>query len=345
MIASSERTAARSRKAEPKPALIRIFVCFLVTVSLLTISIVEAQQPTEIPKIGFLAIRPDAATTGFAQFRRELRHLGYVEGKNFTFEYRSANNQLERLPALVDELVRLRVDMIVTGAANETRAAKNATKTIPIVCLSIGDPVVLGLVNSLARPGGNITGFTTISGELHGKRLELLKETIPKLSRVAVLWHPQTSSGSQQWKEIQVAGRDLGLQLHSIEINNSNQFESAFKEIIKSGSTALTVSTSPLINTHQKKVVELAAKNRLPAIYARDDFVDSGGLMSYGAERSESARRVAVMANKILKGAKPADLPIEGPREFDLVINLKMAKQIGVTIPQRVLARADRVIK
>ena len=286
----------------------------------------EAQQQAKVPKIGWLGARSALQSTGLELFRRELRELGYVEGKNIAFEYRYAEDKFDRLPALADELVRLKVDVLVTPTTPAALAAKNATRTIPIVFLGVADPVAAGLVDSLARPGGNITGFTTIAAVLAGKRLELLKETIPKLSRVAVLWNPQDPGSAQQWKESQLPARELGLQLHSMEVSSADKFESAFKEAIKARSAALAVTQSPLANSNQKQIADLATKNRLPAIYPRGDFVDSGGLMSYGADRAEPYRRAAVMVDKILKGTKPADIPVEQPTKFELVINLKTAK-------------------
>ena len=303
---------------------------------------VSAQQPVKIPNIGFLGVRPDDSKTTFDLFRRQFQALGYIDSKNVIFEYRNAENKPERLPALVDELIPLKVEVLVVAAVNEVRAAKNATKTIPIVGLNLSDPVGLGLIDSFAHPGANLTGFTPISGELAGKRLEVLKETIPTLSRVAVLWDPMAPSSEKTLEEIQLPARALGLQVHSMEVSAAEKFESAFKEAIKAGSSALTVNLSPMINSNQRRVHDLAAKNHLPAIYPRAEFVQSGGLMSYGADRDESFRRAAVMVDKILKGAKPADIPIEQPTKFELVINLKTAKQIGLTIPPNVLARADR---
>jgi putative tryptophan/tyrosine transport system substrate-binding protein len=242
-------------------------------------------------------------------------------------------------------LVRLKVDVLLTSSTNEALAAKNATRTIPIVFLGGGDPVIDGLVDSLARPGTNITGVTNIAPVLVGKRLELLKEVIPKLSRVAVLWDPRGPSSVQQWKESQLPARELGLQLRSMEIGDANVFESAFKEATKAGSAALAVTSSRFINSYFKRIGDLARQNRLPAIGARGDFVDSGGLMSYGADQAELFRRAAVFVDKILKGAKAEDLPVEQPTKFEFIINLKAAKQIGLTIPPNVLVRADRVIK
>ena len=317
----------------------------LISVAVVVVAaMTQAQQHAKVPKIGWLGARP-ASTGAQVIIGQELRELGYVEGKNIAFEYRYADNKLDRLPVLADELVRLKVDVLLTPSTAEALAAKNATKTIPIVFLGGGDPVVDGLVDSLARPGGNITGVTNIAPVLVGKRLELLKDTIPKLSRVAVLWDPHGPSSVQQWKESQLPARELGLQLHSMEIRSANDFENAFKEAAKAGNAALAVTSSPFINSYQKRIADLATKNRLPAIYTRIDFVDSGGLMSYGPDQAELYRRAATYVDKILKGAKPADLPVEQPKKFELIINLKAAKQIGVTIPPNVLARADRVIK
>jgi putative ABC transport system substrate-binding protein len=323
----------------------KIFVWLLATLLLTTASFSEAQQPAKTPKIGWLLVRPIASSSALDGGRRELRALGYVEGKNIAFVYRSADNNLDRLPGLADELVRLKVDVLLAAALNEALAAKNATKTIPIVFLGNGDPVAAGLVDSLARPGGNITGFTSIASVLAGKRLELLKETVPKLSRVAVMWNPQEASSVQEWKESQLPARELGLQLHSMEVSSADEFEVAFKEATRTRSAALAVTQYALGFSNQKRIVDLAIKNRLPTIYTRGDFVDSGGLLSYGADRFEPYRRVASMVDKILKGTKPTDIPVEQATKVEFIINLKAAKQIGLTIPPNVLARADKVIK
>ena len=325
---------------------IKAIVVLLVGLTLPSVHLAEAQQQAKVPKIGWLGARPaPRSASGRELFRRELRELGYVEGKNIAFEYRYAENKLDRLPALADELVRLKVDVLVTGSTAATPSCQERYQDDPHRVFKRSDPVALGLVDSLARPGGNITGFTNIAAVLAGKRLELLKETIPKLSRVAVLWNPQNPGSAQQWKESQLSARELGLQLHSMEVSSADKYESAFKEAIKARSAALAVTQSPLTNSNQKRIADLATKNRLPAIYPRGDFVDSGGLMSYGPDHAEPYRRVASMVDKILKGAKPADFPVEQPTKFEFVINLKTAKQIGVTIPPSVLARADRVIK
>jgi putative ABC transport system substrate-binding protein len=307
---------------------------------------VSAQQQTKVPKIGWFRARSvsSSAVSAHEIIRRMLRELGYVEGKNIAFEYRYTEGKLDRLSAFADELVGLKVDLLLTSSTAEALASQNATRTIPIVFYSGSDPVAGGLVESLARPGGNITGFTFISPVLAGKRLELLKETVPNLSRAAMLWESQDPGSAKEWKESQLPARELGLQLHSMEVS-TDKLDSAFKEAIKARSTALAVTRSSLINRNQKQITELAAKNRLPAIYARGDFVEGGGLMSYGADQVEAYRRVASIVDKILKGRKPADLPVEQPMKFELIINLKSANQIGLTIPPNVLARADRVIK
>jgi putative ABC transport system substrate-binding protein len=305
----------------------------------------EAQQQTKVPKIGWLAVRPASAAFAIDSFQREFRKLGYTDGKNIRFEYRYAEGKLDRLPALADELVHLKVDLIVAPNTPAAIAAKNATKTIPIVFIDVTDPIGSGLVDSLPRPGANITGFTTITSVLAGKRLELLKETIPKLSRVAVLWNPQDSSSVQNWKESQLPARELGLQLHSLEVSSAEKYEAAFKEATTLRSGALAWVSSPVGSANQKLTVDLAEKYRLPAMYIRRAVVESGGLMSYGINLDESFRRAAVFADKILKGTKPADIPVEQPTKFELVINLNAAKQIGLTIPPNVLARADKVIR
>jgi len=322
-------------------------VVWLLPILFLAIALpVRAQQQAKIPKIGFLGVRSAAGPGGGSDtIRRMLRELGYVEGKNIAIEFRFANDNLDRLPALADELVRLKVGLLLTPAPPAALAAKNSTRIIPIVFYNVGDPVADGLVDSLARPGGNITGVTTFATVLVGKQLELLKETIPKLSRVAVLWNPQDESSTQQWKETLHPARELRLQLDSMEVGTADKYETAFKEALSTHSAAFVLTLHALANSNQKRITELAAKNRLPGIYPRSDFVTSGGLMSYGADRSEPLRRVAVFIDKILKGARPADLPVEQPTKFELVINLKTAKQIGLTIPPNVLARADRVIR
>ena len=274
-----------------------------------------------------------------------LRDLGYVEGKNVAFEYRFADDKLDRLPALADELVRLKVDVLLTPGTPGALALKKLPGLSPSFFLDVTDPVAAGLVDSLARPGGNITGFSSIEAVLAGKRLELLKETVSKLSRVAVLWDPRNPASTQEWKESQLAARELGLQLHSMEVSSADKYQDAFKEAIRARSGALAVLSTPLASSNQDQIAGLAARNRLPAIYVQGNFVTDGGLMSYGPDRTERYRRIAVFVDKILKGTKPADLPVEQPTKFEFIINLKAAKQIGLTIPPNVLVRADRVIK
>src|SRR6266498_683895 len=307
--------------------------------------IAEAQQQAKVPKIGYLSPAPATSSARFELLRREFRKLGYVEGKNIAFEFRSTDNKIDRLPAAADELVRLKVDVLIAPGTPTALAAKNATRTIPIVFAAVADPISAGLIDSLPRPGGNITGFTEISEVLAGKRLELLKETIPNLSRVAVLWNPKEPGNAQQWKESQLPARELGLQLHSMEVSSADKYESAFKEAAKARSGALAVAQDALAGSNLKLIADLSIKNRLPAIYPRGEFVDDGGLMSYGPDPDETSRRVVAIVDKILKGTKPADIPVEQPTKLELAFNLKTAKQIGVIIPQSLLYRADKVIK
>jgi putative ABC transport system substrate-binding protein len=318
----------------------------LIAMLLAPCTSVEAQQTGKIYRIGWLTGGIPSPSFSKNAVQRELSALGYVEGKNLVFENRYAEDNPKRSPALADELVRLKVDVIVAGGGNDTQAAKNSTRTIPIVFLeSVADPVALGLVASLARPGGNITGFTTVATVLAGKRLEVLKEALPKLSRVAVLWNSQAQDNAPQWKESQQVAPKLGLQVHSMQVSSPDRYEIAFKEAVKAGCGALAVTRYRLSVSYQKRIIELALKHRLPAIHFREDFVEQGGLMSYGADEVEPFKRVAAMIDKILKGTKPADIPVEQPTKFELAINLKTAKQIRLTIPPNVLARADRVIR
>jgi ABC-type uncharacterized transport system substrate-binding protein len=323
----------------------KIFYHLALAFMLLALCDPAHAQQAKLPTIGWLAVRPASAASAFKSFQREFNKLGYVEGNNVAFEYRYAEGKLDRLPALANDVVRLKVDVIIAPNTPAAVAAKNATQTIPIVFIDVTDPIAAGLVDSLPRPGANITGFTTIESMLAGKRLELLKETIPKLSRVAVLWNPQMETFAQSWKESQLPARELGLQLYSMEVSSADKYEAAFKEALKGGSSALVWASSPLGSANQKLIVELAQKHRLPAIYTRRSVVEDGGLMSYGHDREEPYRRAAVLVDKILKGAKPADLPVEQPKKFELAINLKAAKQIGLAIPANVLARADSIIK
>ena len=306
----------------------------------------QAQQPKKVPRIGFLSPFTSAAAAHWHEaFRQGLREHGWVEGKNIAIEYRYAEGKNDRLPDLVADLVRLKVDIIVASVNTDALAAKNATRAIPIVVASAGDPVAIGLVESLAHPGGNVTGLSQISPELAGKRLELLKEIVPKLSRMAVLWNPQGTTSPLAWKEIQLPARELGVQLHSLEVRSPNEFDKAFEKATKARAGALAIMPDPLFAGNLKRIAELAAKSRLPSIFHLSEFVDSGGLVAYGPDRSDQFRRAATYVDKILKGRKPADLPVEQPMKFELVINLKTAKQIGLTIPPWMLMRADKVIK
>ncbi len=307
---------------------------------------VEAQQAQKIPRIGYLtSVSPATDSSRSEAFRQGLRELGYVEGKNIVIEYRYAEGELNRLPGLADELVQLKVDLIVASSTPGVLAAKNATKTVPIIMTNVGDPVGEGVVASLARPGGNVTGSAAVAPDLSGKRLELLKETIPKLSRVGVLWDPGSQGTTTLFKETEAAARAMKVQLQSLEVRKPEDFESAFKAATEERARALAVQQSAFITTHRKRIVELATKNRLPTMFGEGAHVESGGLMSYGPSYNDLFRRAAIFVDKILKGRKPADLPVEQPTKFELVINLKTAKQIGLTIPPNVLARADKVIK
>jgi len=307
-------------------------------------AIAEAQQPTKVRKIGYLA---SASALGPLEeaFRQGLRELGYVEVKNIAIEYRFAQGKLDRLFDLAAELVRLKVEVIVTPGTLDAFAARRATTTIPIVMAASGDAVATGLVASLARPGGNVTGLTALARELSGKRLELLKEAVPGLSRVAVLWNAANPDKARDLEETQVAAGALRLQLQSLEVRAPNDLESAFRATNGKRVGALFTLTDALIIAHQSRIVELAAKGRLPAIFSEREFTEIGGLMSYGPNDADLYRRAATYVDKILKGAKPGELPVQQPTRFELVINLKMAKKIGITIPPEMLARADKVIR
>jgi len=323
----------------------KIFLWLLATLSLTTVSHAHAQQPKKVFHIGFLSSGASSASENIEVIRQRLRELGYVEGKNIAFEYRGAEGKIDRLPDLAAELVRLKVDVIVTLSTPAAVAAKNATTTIPIVMTSLSDPVATGLVASLARPGGNITGVTIMNAETAGKRLQLLKETAPKVSRVAVLWNSDNPGAAVVFKQTQAAAQDLGLQLQSQDMQSINDLEGAFKAVTRGAANALVLLASNPIGTRLRKIADFAIKNRLPSIHDRSDFVEAGGLMSYGTQLPDMSRRAASYVDKILKGSKPADLPVEQPMKFEFVINLKAAKQIGLTIPQSVLYRADKVIK
>jgi putative tryptophan/tyrosine transport system substrate-binding protein len=310
----------------------------------------EAQQAAKIARIGYLA--PNLATSPHLReaFRQGLRDLGYVEGRNLVIEYRDAEGKRERLPALAAELVALKVDVIVTEGGNTVvpLAAKQATRTLPIVFASAADPVGSGLVTSLARPGGNVTGLSGLSTELVGKRLELLTQAAPGVGQVAVLWLPGVY-GERTEKEMltgaEVAARGLGVRLQFVEARGPADFDRAFSDMTRARAGALTVLPSNMFTREHRRLVDLAAKNRLPAVYSLREFVDAGGLMSYAASLTDSCRRAATYVDRILKGAKPGDLPVEQPTKFELVINLKTARTLGLTIPPSVLSRADQIIE
>jgi putative ABC transport system substrate-binding protein len=305
----------------------------------------EAQpQGRTAPRIGFLSTAAlSSLSPRLDAFQQGLRELGYVEGKNIVIEYRSAEGNTNRLPELATELVRLKLECIVTAGENPTRAAKQATSTIPIIMTTVGDPVGLGFAASLARPGGNITGLSTYSADLAGKRVELLKETIPKLSRVAIFSDPR--SLYIELKATEAAARLLKVQVTSFEVRSLDELENAFRSSAKSRADAFIIMPSGFFNTNQRRLVELAAKHRLPGMYLEQEFVHAGGLMTYATSIPDLYRRSATYVDKILKGAKPADLPVEQPKKFEFLINLKTAKEIGLTIPPNVLARADQVIR
>jgi ABC-type uncharacterized transport system substrate-binding protein len=304
---------------------------------------VWAQQAKKVPRIGILFIG-SRNQPHLDSFKLGLRERGYTEGKNIAFEYRYAEGRQDRLPELAAELVRLKVDVIVVTADSSAEAAKQATMTIPIV-VTTGDPVAWGLADSLAKPGGNVTGLSVVLADLSGKRVELLRETLPKMTRLVTLSDPSGRLASIIFKETSVAARALSLQLHSFEVKTAQDIEKAFADIPKVRPNALVVILSPLVTLYSKRIVELALKQQLPGIYPTRQFVEEGGLMAYGPLIGDLYRRAAIYVDKLLKGAKPADLPVEQPTKFEFVINLKTAKQIGLTIPPNVLARADQVIK
>ncbi len=320
----------------------------LVAAMLLCVALTAgAQQPARIPRIGILITGGSLSfnSARVEAFRQRLREHGYVEGKNIVIEYRYAEGKRERLPDLAAELVRLKVDVIVTTGAVPVLAAKKASPTIPIVFASSSDPVGSGLVSSLARPGGTITGLSQMAPDLDGKRLELLKEAFPKIVRVAFLWQAGGVRGNLELTDMEAPAKVLGIKLQSLEVRSLGDLESAFARAKREGAQALITSTGALIKTQLRQVLDFAVKNRLPAMYPTSEFVEAGGLMSYGSDNTDLWRRAADFVDKILKGTKPADMPVEQPTKFEFLVNLKTAKQIGLTIPQKVLERADKVIK
>jgi putative ABC transport system substrate-binding protein len=303
-----------------------------------------AQQPKKVPRIGYLtSTGRDSANV--EAFRQGLKELGYIEGQTIAIEWRLAEGNNDRLPGLAAELVRLKVDVIFAAGGTHGVVAKKATSVIPIIFVGATDPVAAGLVESLARPGGNITGLSIGAPGLYGKRLELLKETIPGLSRVGLLLNPANPSADGNLRETRAAGEGLGVQVQSLEVRSPDEIDSAFKAANKAQAGAVIVAQHPPINSNPKRVIELAAKRRLPAIYPDPEWIRASGLMFYGPSTPDLYRRGAGYVDKILKGTKPGDLPVQQPIKFELVINLKAAKQIGLTIPPNVLARADRVIR
>ena len=322
----------------------KTILVWLLAIFFLAITSVKAHPQEKVPRIGFLSTAAlSSLSPRLDAFHQGLRELGYIENKNISIEYRSAEGKVDRLADLAAELVRSNVACIVTAGENPTRAAKQATNTIPIITTTVGDPVRDGFVTSLSRPGGNVTGLSTYATDLSGKRLELLKETVPKLSRVAFFNDSRSTEGSL--KEIEAAARLLKIQLIPLEVRTLGDLENAFQTSVKSHAGAFSMGASGFFNTNQTRLVDLAIKHRLPGMYLEQEFVQAGGLMTYATSIPDLYRRAATYVDKILKGAKAAELPVEQPTKFEFVINLKTAKQIGLTIPPNVLARADRVIK
>ena len=306
----------------------------------------DAQQAGKVARIGYVGVSSASAVPHADEaFRHGLRDLGYVEGQNIAIEYRWAEGQLDRLPDLAAELVRLKVDVIVASSTPTALAAKNATRTIPIVFVTAGDPVGSGLVAGIARPGGNITGLSLLAPEIVAKQLQLLKEAVPQASRVAVLSNPANPYTALMVKETEAAARSLGMWVQLLGVRGADAFDSAFSAVTKGRASALFVLFDPFLFAHRTRIAEFANKNRLPAMYPHREYAETGGLMAYGADIRDNFRRAATYVHKILTGTKPADLPVEQPTKFELVINLKTAKALGLTIPQSVLIRADEVIR
>jgi putative ABC transport system substrate-binding protein len=320
--------------------------CFALCAMLFALSVpVEAQQAEKVYRIGYLSVRSREREKNYLPaFQEGLKELGYVEGKNIVIDYRWVHGKRERLPAMATELIRRKVELIVTGGGAAARAAQQATKTIPIVMAEATSPVARGLVQSLARPGGNITGLSLRPPEVFGKMLELLKETVPNLSRVAVLWNPKSPTSTLGWNAIQSPARRMGVQLHSMEVRNPDDLDKAFQAATRADADGL-LTTPGAVRGSRKRIFDLAAKSRLPAIHHSAGWARRGGLMGYGASLADLYRRAATYVDKILKGAKPAELPVEQPMKFLLYVNLKTAKLLGLTIPPSILYRADKVIK
>ena len=323
-------------------------IVLLVSLAVVSVHLADAQQPPKKPLIGVLvAGSPSSMESRINAFQKRLRELGYKEGQNIIVEYHYAEGNYNRLTAIATDLVRSQASVIVTWAIPVTQVVKNATNTIPIVMAGGGNPVEAGLVESLSKPGGNITGLATIQNELTGKRLELLKEAVPKISRVAVVLNPEGEGGvpSQAYEQLKRLAPSLKVTIESFNVRNPNEIDKAFAAITKSRVDGLLLESDPIFNINRTNIVKLAVKNKLPAIFPERRWVEDGGMMAYGTDLIEVGRRAAIFVDKILKGARPAELPIEQASRFQLVINLKTAKQIGVTIPQSVLFRADKVIK
>jgi ABC-type uncharacterized transport system substrate-binding protein len=340
-VGNRHEAAGNSRRAE-------VLACALCAVLFALCLPATAQQTEKVHRIGLLVPSSQSAYSGRVDaFRKGLRDLRYVEGQNIFIEYRYSEGQTNRLSDLAADLVRLKVAVIVTGTRPAILAAQNASSTTPIVFTGVGrDPVADGLVSSLAKPGGNVTGLTMFFRELNAKRVQLLKEAFPKVTRVAYFFNRENSAaGDDSFSYAEAAVKTLGIRLQAVDVKGADDFESAFKAVKSAGAQALTFTADPFFVTHRDRIIDLVAKNRQPAIYPYTDFVEAGGLMSYAPDINDNWRRAAVFVDKILKGAKPADLPIERPTKFEFVINLKTAKQIGLTIPPNVLARADKVIR
>jgi ABC-type uncharacterized transport system substrate-binding protein len=307
---------------------------------------VDAQQPAKVPRIGFQLDAPASAMTARTEaFRQGLRELGYIEGKNIIIEWRSSEGKIERRSELAAELVRLKVDVIVSAGPTVTRVVKEATSTIPIVMAQDTDPVGSGFVASLARPGGNITGLSALAPEMSGKQLDLLQQIVPRLSRVAVIGNSTNPGDAQALRETVLAAGSFEVYLRYLDVLDPKDIEIAFRDAAKGRAEAILVLGNPILNAHRKQIVDLAVKHRLPATFARPEYVEAGGLMYYGTSYNDLLRRASTYVDKILKGAKPGDLPVEQPTKFEFIVNLKAAKQIGLKIPANVLAKADRVIK
>lgn len=324
-------------------SVLRLLVCALLSAAA---SSSPAESTKRVPRIGYLAaVSASADAPRLAAFRQELRELGYVEGQNIQIDYRHESQDLARLPEHAAELLRLNADVIVAVTSNAAIAAKKTTSTVPIVFMGVTDPIAAGLADSLARPGGNATGITNVAAILTGKRLELLKEALPKVARVAVLWDPKAPGSVPQWEASQEPAQALKLKLYSMQVNGVDDYAAAFKDAARSGSQAVWVTLNPVTNSNQKLVADLAVAHRLPSICARGDYAENGCLIAYGpgyqTEGSDGARYV----DRILKGTKPAELPIQQPTKFELVVNLKTANEIGLTIPRSILDRADKIVQ